>query len=129
MLADPEKLERDLVSSRERTVQVAADLEGERLLGPMLAIVNPPLWEIGHVGWFQEYWCLRLRSDGSRADSMLNGADALYDSAKVAHDTRWGLPLPDIKATRAYLANVLERVREKLQREPESVDLAYFVRL
>ena len=35
------------------------DLAGERELGPKLAIVNPPRWEIGHVGWFQEFWCLR----------------------------------------------------------------------
>ncbi|MEW6688218.1 MAG: DinB family protein, partial [Pseudomonadota bacterium] len=96
MLSDAAALERDLAASRERTLAVTADLDGERLLGPLLAIVNPPLWEIGHVAWFQEYWCLRLRRDGSRAEPMLAGADALYDSARVAHDTRWGLPLPDL---------------------------------
>jgi iron(II)-dependent oxidoreductase len=122
-------LERELLSSRKRTGQVTADFTGERLLGPKLAIVNPPLWEIGHVGWFQEYWCLRMREDGAYGDSILPGADKLYDSAKVAHGTRWDLPLPDLKATRAYLANVLERVQERLRREPENDKLAYFVRL
>jgi iron(II)-dependent oxidoreductase len=53
MLAD---LRGDLLDARKRSSRVYADLEGERLLGPQLAIVNPPLWEIGHVGWFQEYW-------------------------------------------------------------------------
>ena len=61
MLAD---LCTDLLDSRRRAARVTADLEGERLLGPQLAIVNPPLWEIGHVGWFQEYWCLRRRPSG-----------------------------------------------------------------
>jgi iron(II)-dependent oxidoreductase len=37
--------------------------------------------------------------------------------------------LPDIKATRAYLENVLERVQERARREPESEDLGYFLRL
>jgi iron(II)-dependent oxidoreductase len=129
MLADPAKLERDLTDARARALRVTGDLAGAQLLGPKLAIVNPPLWEIGHVSWFQEYWCLRLRADGTRADSMLPRADALYDSAKVAHDTRWELPLPDIKATRAYGTAVLEKVRERLLREPESESLQYFVRL
>src|SRR5881392_4409755 len=100
MVADaritPSTLERDLADSRARSARITADFEGPRLLGPRLAIVNPPLWEIGHVAWFQEYWCLRLRPDGTRADSMLANADALYDSARVAHDTRWDLPLPDL---------------------------------
>ena len=48
-LMEPALLERELRESRARTVQLTGDLSGERLLGPMLAIVNPPLWEIGHV--------------------------------------------------------------------------------
>jgi len=134
MLADPRitipaMLERDLLDARRRAIRVTGDLDGERLLGPKLEIVNPPLWEIGHVSWFQERWCLRLRADGSLADSMLPDADALYDSATVAHDTRWDLPVPDLKATRAYGEAVLGRVRERLAREPESESLRYFVRL
>ncbi len=109
--------------------RVTEGLEGDRLLGPLLPIVNPPIWEIGHVGWFQEYWCLRSQPSGEFAPSILPGADALYDSMKVAHDDRWGLPLPDFEATRAYLANVLERVQERVRREPENERLAYFVRL
>jgi iron(II)-dependent oxidoreductase len=129
MVDDPAILERDLLASRARATRVTADLDDERLLGPKLAIVNPPLWEIGHVGWFQERWCLRLQPSGALADPILPGADALYDSAAVAHDTRWDLPLPDLAATRAYLANVLERVRGRLAREPENDRLRYFVRL
>lgn len=126
MVAD---LERDLLDARARSLRVTADIGSERLLGPMLAIVNPPLWEIGHVSWFQERWCLRWRPDGSLADSILPGADALYDSSAVAHDRRWGLPLPDLTATRAYGEAVLDRVRARLAREPGSETLSYFVRL
>jgi len=129
MVADPATLERDLLASRARSARVTADLDGERLLGPKLAIVNPPLWETGHLGWFQERWCLRLQPSGALADSILLGADALYDSAAVAHDTRWDLPLPNLAATRAYLAHVLERVLARLAREPENESLRYFVRL
>ena len=94
--------------ARQRTLQLVADLDDDQLLGPRLEIVNPLLWEIGHVAWFQEKWVLR-RGGGPpiRAD-----ADDLYDSAAVAHDRRWELPLPDRDDTLRYMAGVLERVVE-----------------
>jgi len=102
---------------------------GARLLGPKLAIVNPPLWEIGHVGWFQEHWCLRWKDGGRAVDSILPNADALYDSSAVAHDTRWTLPLPSLAGTQSYLKEVLVRTLERLEREPENPQLRYFVQL
>src|SRR5262245_451095 len=129
LVESPLSLEQDLVASRQRTARIAAAFDGGRLLGPRLAIVNPPLWEIGHLGWFQERWCLRLRPDGSLKKSILEKADALYDSSAVAHDTRWDLPLPSLEATRNYLSNVLDAVQERLRREPENEALRYFVRL
>ncbi|HEY5636208.1 MAG TPA: selenoneine synthase SenA [Burkholderiales bacterium] len=126
---DAATLARDLRASRAHAERITAGLEGARLLGPKLAIVNPPLWEIGHVGWFQERWCLRLNPDGTLGPSILEGADALYDSSAVAHATRWDLPLPTLAATRAYAAAVLERTCARLEREPENDFLAYFVRL
>lgn len=122
-------LERQLLEARARTGTMTQDLDGERLLGPRLAIVNPPLWEIGHVGWFQERWCLRTARGGATVDSILSGADALYDSSAVAHDRRWDLPLPTLTATRDYLAAVLERVLERIRREPENAALAYYAQL
>src|SRR5881394_2149817 len=118
----------DLTAARDHFAHVTAGLDGERLLGPKLPIVNPPLWEIGHVGWFQEHWCLRW-DEGELAPSILPGADRLYDSSNVAHDTRWDLPLPNMAATRAYLSDVLEQTLERLAREPENERLRYFVRL
>ncbi|HET7197644.1 MAG TPA: selenoneine synthase SenA [Burkholderiales bacterium] len=122
-------LSADLAASRAHTLRVTAHFDGPRLFGPKLAIVNPPLWEIGHVGWFQELWCLRSRADGSLGESILPGADRLYDSSNVAHDTRWDLPLPSLAATKAYLGAVLERVLERAEREPQDARLAYFLRL
>jgi len=133
MLVDPgldaTTLARDLMASRARTSRVTAGLGGERLLGPKLAIVNPPLWEIGHVAWFQERWCLRHRESGALCESILAQADALYDSSAVPHDARWQLPLPGLAATRRYAEAVLEAVLDRLGREPENASLGYFVRL
>ena len=118
-----------LLDARARTLDLTRDLDGERLLGPLLATVNPPLWELGHLGWFQEYWCLRLKADGSRGESILARADAFYDSARVPHATRWDLRLPGLAATQSYLEEVLARVLKRLARGDWKNDLAYFAEL
>ena len=46
----------------------------------------------------------------------LEGADALYDSARVPHDTRWDLPLPSLEQTHAYLHRVLESLLARITR-------------
>ena len=86
-------------------------------MGPMLPIVNPVLWEIGHVGWFHEYWTLRHLHG---AGPMLERADALWNSSTVAHDTRWDLDLPDRDGIFAFLSQVLERQIERLGRGVEA---------
>ncbi len=126
---DAAALSRLLLDARGRTLAYAGDLSGEQLLGPKLPIVNPPLWEIGHVGWFQEHWCLRHRPGRSPAPSLIADADALYDSALVPHDARWSLPLPDLDRTLGYLARVMERVLDRLDREGDADFLRYFVQL
>ena len=99
----------ELREARAHTRAVADDLRGDREFGPRLAIINPPRWELGHVGWFQEFWCLRQQG----AASILPNADSLYNSATVPHDSRWSLPLPSFEETIAYRDRVLERILEK----------------
>ncbi len=119
-----------LTDSRQRTLSMCADFDSDRLLGPKLEIVNPPLWEIGHLGWFQEHWCLRYcGADKHLLPSIFAGADQFYNSATVAHATRWDLNLPSIDATRGYLENVKHLVLERLQREPDNDTLRYFAEL
>jgi ergothioneine biosynthesis protein EgtB len=129
MFVDARQLKQDLLASRRRTRALTGDLDGPRLLGPRLAIVNPVLWELGHVAWFQERWCLRTRADETLADSVLEGADALYDSSAVAHDIRWDLPLPGLGETLDYQDRVLERVLERLERQGDGDWLLYLVQL
>ena len=44
---------------RDRLLSLVADLDDQQLIGPRMATVNPPLWEIGHVAWIPEFWLLR----------------------------------------------------------------------
>src|SRR5438105_2950249 len=103
--ASPSVLAAQLEQTRARTRRLTEDLSTGQLMGPMLPIVNPVLWEIGHVGWFHEYWTLR-HAHGEAP--MINCADQLWNSSAVAHGTRWTLDLPDRAGVFGYMADVLE---------------------
>src|SRR5262245_8765238 len=95
--------------ARRRTLEMYADLDDVQIVVPYLRIVNPPIWELGHIAWFQEHWVLRraLGGDPERHGSIAGpGADALWNSAIVPHATRWTLPL-----SRAGAIEYLEIVR------------------
>src|SRR6476660_8795820 len=85
-----------LCEARVRTLDLVSDLDDQQLIGPRLSIVNPLRWEIGHVAYFQEFWCLR-HFQGE--PPILTEGDDLYDSARVSHDTRWDLELPSRRET------------------------------
>ncbi len=105
---------RTLKEARTRTLALVADLTDEQMMGPRLAIVNPLRWEIAHLAWFQEYWLLRhLRG----CPPLLPHGDSLYDSARVAHDTRWDIPLLSRVETLDYMQRVLDRVFEEHRRQ------------
>ena len=131
-----EQLTGMLVDSRRRTLELVSDLDDEQMLGPQLRIVNPPLWEIGHLAWFQELWVLRRQEclgeengDFSYGPSMLENADELYNSMEVAHDTRWDLPLLTREDTLAYMQRVLDDTLHKLNTEGPTPENAYFALL
>ena len=112
--------------ARRRTLALVDDLSDAQLFGPRLSIVNPLLWEIGHVAWFEERWALREAL--GRAPLMQNG-DALYDSSAIPHDVRWDLPLPSREQTVRYLLEIRDQVRERVRAGGYSKAAEYYVRL
>jgi iron(II)-dependent oxidoreductase len=112
--------------ARRKTLTLIGDLGDEQLIGPPLPILNPLLWEIGHVAWFQERWV--LRHVNHRKPIRLDGDD-LYDSAHVPHDTRWDLALPSRYQTLAYMGSVTDQVLERLNGRDPSEEECYFILL
>jgi iron(II)-dependent oxidoreductase len=105
---------------------------------PLRAELNPPLWELGHIGWFQAWWVQRnpARAQGVRADPDVPrsaperpDAEALYHSSRVPHDSRWQLPLPSADATLAHLQAQLATTLALLDQAGDSDDALYFFRL
>jgi len=117
-----------LAQARARLRALIDSLPADGWLGPRADHLNPPLWEYGHIVWFQERWCLRERPDGLRQPSMLAAADALYDSSSVPHETRWDLPLLRPPALDDYAARVADAIATRLRRGLDR-DIAYFAEL
>src|SRR5438876_2319025 len=122
----PETLLDALLDARRVELALLDDLSDAQMLGRRGHFLEPPIWEMGHVGWFQEYWLLR-RLDG--ADPLLPGADEIYDSFNVSYTQRWDHRFPSRAATLAYITEVLRRSVARLEsREPRN-DEAYFYTL
>jgi gamma-glutamyl hercynylcysteine S-oxide synthase len=119
-----------LREARVRTLDLVADLDDQQLIGPRLSIVNPLRWEVGHVAYFQEFWCLR-HFQGEQP--ILAEGDLLYDSARVSHDTRWDLPLPSRRETLDFMEEVLDHVIESTassnDKQIDGYDQKYFLQL
>ncbi|MBK7660818.1 MAG: ergothioneine biosynthesis protein EgtB [Betaproteobacteria bacterium] len=119
MLDDIDALATALEESREYTLSMYGHLEGRQWQVPQLEIVNPPIWELAHIGFFQEFFCRRWRPDdpeGRRIASRLAGADSLFDSRTVPHDDRWRLQYPSLDAVYAYLRSTLDETLDELAR-------------
>jgi len=122
MLNDIDSLTQALRDSREYTLAMYGHLQGPQWRFPLLEIVNPPIWELAHIGYFQEFFCLRWRPDdptGARRPSRLARADSLFDSRTVPHDDRWSLEYPPRGEVFRYLGQTLEETLEDLSRSRE----------
>jgi iron(II)-dependent oxidoreductase len=131
-----------LMDARNRTLRWISAFEEslarKNFVVPVMAELNPPLWELGHIGWFQEHWVPRnvQRRWGAACDptrprlaSLEPHADRWWDPASVTHDERWQLDLPDLQSTKRYLADTIEITLELLDTTDETDDALYFFRL
>jgi len=100
---------------------------------PRLSTVNPPLWELGHVAWFAEWFVLRdaldSRPGAASGHSLLARGDDWFDSGTVAHGARWTLDLPPPGAVKTYCHEVLDRILDRLKHEPDDDAALYPYRL
>src|SRR5438128_5355856 len=115
-----------LLDARRVELALLDDLTDAQMLGTRAHFVEPPIWEMGHVGWFQEYWLLR-HLDG--AETLLAGSDGVYDSFNVSYTRRWDHDYPCLRATEEYIGEVLRRSVGRLESLEVSAVDAYFYTL
>jgi ergothioneine biosynthesis protein EgtB len=124
------ELRNAMLRARQYTSALVVDLDDAQWRVPQLDTVNPTLWEVGHVGWFMEHWCLRWRGqEQTPAASILEHADRWYDSRMVAHSTRWVLDLPSRAATLRYLDDVMDATLQRLEQSDDDPAALYFFQL
>ena len=125
---DRQALRVALLDARQYTKALVDDLSDAQWHVPILPTINPVPWEIGHVGWFMERWCLRERGL-QPGPPRIADADRMYDSSAIAHEDRWRLPLPSRPATMRYVDEVLAAALEALEGAGESDRDLYGFRL
>lgn len=105
-----------LRDARGYMLSLYAHLAAADLQVPYLKTINPPLWEMAHVGWFQEYWCLRYRESREPLASRMRDSDAMLNSAVIPHGERWKLAQLTSKSVADYLECELEDTLNALQK-------------
>jgi EgtB-related family protein len=134
--AKAKELTAALQDLRTHTLSAFRAYERANLLHiPYQPELNPPLWELGHIAWFQEYWIGRnkYRSEGTdwqigrpQHTSLLITSDQWFDSAKVQHVARWDQALPTCDTCLKYAEQTLEQTLALLQVDAESGSTLYF---
>jgi ergothioneine biosynthesis protein EgtB len=135
--ASPAQLAEALTAARDYTLALfdalAAHGYDDAVNVPRIRTLNPPLWELGHTAWFAEWFVLREATSshpaGAQKTGLLAKGDDWFDSALVAHASRWSLDLPAPGAVRTYTREVLDRIIDKLGRMPNDDAALYPFRL
>ncbi|MCP3914321.1 MAG: ergothioneine biosynthesis protein EgtB [bacterium] len=121
------ELKRLVQDARARTLELVGDLAEEQLGVPLLEIMNPFLWELGHVAFFYE--AFMLRELGCVTGPLIAGGDDLYNSFTVDHDDRWELKLPSLGETEDYMRRVQELVLARFEGGEPGPRETYLVQL
>ena len=135
--ARPQQLAEALQGARNYTLGLFDCLaaQGYDVLArvPHIATINPPLWELGHIAWFAEWFVLReamsTHTAAAQRPSLLTRGDDWFDSGTVPHRSRWTLDLPGAGQLKTYCHEVLDRTLDKLSREAGTDEALYPYRL
>jgi len=115
-----------LIDTRKRELELMSDLSPEQMIGPSMREVEPPIWEMGHVGWFQDRWILQNLDNRNPADER---AEKLYDSFNIPNVERWELLYPSRCKTLEYITDILEKIISRLEKRDPTIEEFYFYNL
>ena len=115
-LSSREEIATLLREARDRTLQLIETVSEEDLRAQHDPLMGPILWDLGHIGHFEALW-LDRNLDGKVEFVEMPG---MYNPFEHPRRVRGVLPLPTLGTTLEAMAEIRERVLERLER----VDLA-----
>lgn len=118
------RIAEDLERRRARTFELLAPLDDDDVHRQHDRIMSPLVWDLGHIGNFEELWLLRAVGGRAPIDPAL---DELYNPFDNPRSVRADLAvLPREEAT-GYLADVradaLRILRDEVRFEPDAPEL------
>jgi len=109
----------ELDAARRRSLDLLAPLPEPDLLRQISPIMSPLVWDLAHVGNYEELWLLRAATGAEPIDATL---DSMYDAFRHPRPNRPALPLLGPDAARRYIGDVRGRVLDSLDRHPPDGD-------
>jgi iron(II)-dependent oxidoreductase len=120
---EPRAVAERLEAVRERTLSLIAGLDWETLRRQHIPILSPMVWDLGHIGFFEEDWLVgRLGT----LEPIESDFKQMFDATLNPRPTREKLPLPTGRELFEYLGRVRRRTLRimgspEAQGEPELV--------
>jgi len=102
-----------LDTARRRTLDLLSHFDDEVLRRQISPIMSPLVWDLAHIGHYEELWLLRALTESPPTDPRF---DDLYDAFLHPRRERVDLPLLGPSAARSFVRDVRERVLEHLDR-------------
>ena len=102
-----------LLEARAQTRRLLAPLDTRDLEAQHSELMSPLVWDLAHIGWYEEYWL--LRELGAKTPDR-SSFDEIYDAFDNPRSERPNLPSLDPAAAWSYCDDVRGRALEWLDR-------------
>ena len=101
--------------AREATLRLVEPVDDEQMVAQVSPIMSPLVWDLAHIGWFEELWLIRRIAID---EPLLEGFDDVYDAFRHPRGQRSRLPILTPPEARAYLESVRRRALRVLEDVP-----------
>jgi iron(II)-dependent oxidoreductase len=100
-----------LEQARARTLALLGPIGDADLVRQVSPLMSPLVWDLAHVGHYEELWLLRNIAGAAPSDERF---DDIYDAFKHPRRERPSLPILGPTEARAFVADVRRRVLDVL---------------
>ncbi|MFN2613657.1 MAG: ergothioneine biosynthesis protein EgtB [Actinomycetota bacterium] len=109
-----ERIAVELQDARDRSLGLLAPISPDELTRQLHTLTSPLIWDLAHVGNYEEQWLLRAPFD---APPLVGKEfDEMYDPGLNPRRVRGALTLPAPEQSKAYVAQVRDEVLQSLWR-------------